>query len=137
LLDWVALEELLDDVVPFEALMLELLAAELFAAEVLAVVLVFSKAAISDSTTAICEDTSCASVALALDFEASSVAISFSSVASCFCRAAICAVLLLEVLDPTAETMASPPQWVSSIAALSLCNGGQARSLRQASRKDL
>jgi hypothetical protein len=108
--------ELVDDVEPFEAapLALTLLAVapleavllELLAAAALAVVLVFSNAAICASTTAISEDTICASVALALDFEASSVAISFSREASCFCRAAICVVLLLELLDPTAETMA-------------------------------
>jgi hypothetical protein len=86
--------------------LLEAVLLELLAAAALAVVLVFSNAAISASTTAISEDTICASVALALDFEASSVATCFSREASCFCKAAICAVLLLELLDPMAETMA-------------------------------
>jgi hypothetical protein len=89
---------------PLAAEAFELL--ELLEAEALAAALVFSRAAISASTTAISEDTICASVALAAVFEAASVAICFSREASCFCRAAICAVLLLELPDPTAETMA-------------------------------
>jgi hypothetical protein len=112
LVELLALSELVEeDVAPFApvAVLLEAELLELLAAEALAVVAAFSNAAISASTTATCEATSCASVALAVVFEASSVANSFSRVASCFCKEAICAVLLLELLDPTAETMMLSP----------------------------
>lgn len=77
-----------------------LCADEALAASVLALL----NAAISASTMAICEDTICSSVALAPDFEASSAASSFSYAFSCFSSVAICELLLLELLEPTAET---------------------------------
>jgi hypothetical protein len=111
LLDDVELLELLEaavvlfDAVALVAVLLEAELLDLLAAEALAAVLAFSAAAISASTSAISEATNCAAVALAAVFDASSFDNSFSRVASCFCKEAICVALLLELLDPTAETM--------------------------------
>jgi hypothetical protein len=135
-------ELLEEDVAPFDAVasVAEPFAAELLellAAEAPPLVAAFSSAAISASTTATCEATSCASVALAAVFDASSVANSFSRDTSCFCKAAICAALLLELLDPTAETiMLLLTLRADSMSALNLCNGGVPQCLRAGCRKN-
>ena len=64
--------------------LLEVELVELLEAEAPAAWLALASAAISASTSAISEDTICSSVALEVDFEASSVANCFSNEASCF-----------------------------------------------------